>query len=59
MKQLKSISLLNHPISYQLDILEKIVENVVMDGVSIKGSCSSPQRNIETIHPQLDNTQTL
>lgn len=60
MQQLKSMVVLNYPISYQLDISKKVVEKVVMHGANIKDSCSAPQHNIETTSsPQLDNTQRL
>lgn len=49
----------------QLNIYKKVFENVVMDGASTKGSCTSPQRscsaqhNIDTPLPQIDNVQKL
>ncbi|CAL5188517.1 unnamed protein product [Lathyrus oleraceus] len=58
-ERLKSMGVLIHPNSYQLDIHEKVVENIVIDGASMKGSCSDPQYNIDTTLPQSDNTQRL
>lgn len=42
MHQLKSMGVLFHPNSDQLDIPKKVVEKVVMDGEIKKGSCSAP-----------------
>lgn len=42
MHQLKSMGVLIHPNLNQLDIPDKVIEKVVMDGESTKGSCSAP-----------------
>lgn len=59
MQQLKSMSVLIHLNSDQLDITEKVVEKVIMDGASTKGNCFAPQYNIGTLLPQQDNMQRL
>lgn len=55
MQQLKTMSVLIHPNSYQLDIPEKYFMGVA----SKKGSCFVPQYNIDTTLPQQDSMQRL
>lgn len=59
MQQLKSMGVLIHPNSDQLDILEKVVEIIIIDGANMKGNCYVQQYNIDTTLPQPDNTQRL
>ena len=59
MQKLKPMSVLNHLISNQLGIHEKVVEKAVMDGASMKDNYSVSHYNIDTIPPQVDNTQRL
>ena len=59
MQQLKSMGVLNHPISDQLELSQKIFEKVVMGGANTKAICSAPKHNIQTTPPQLDNTQRI
>lgn len=47
------MGVLNHPISYQLGIHEKVVEKVIMGGASMKDSCSTPHHNIKIIPPTI------
>lgn len=48
MQQLKSIGVLIHPNSDQLDMCDKVVKKVIMGGASMQGCCYATPHNIDT-----------